>query len=65
MSRVTVSEDKSTFCRDKKPFFYLADTIWSAFTNITEDEWIYYLKRRKEQGAVSYTHLTLPTIYSV
>lgn len=50
MSRVTVSEDKSTFCRDKKPFFYLADTIWSAFTNITEDEWIYYLKRRKEQG---------------
>ena len=48
MSRVTVSEDKSTFCRDKKPFFYLADTIWSAFTNITEDEWIYYLKRRKD-----------------
>lgn len=50
MNRVTVSEDKSTFCRDKKPFFYLADTIWSAFTNITGDEWIYYLKRRKEQG---------------
>ena len=50
MNRVTVSEDKSTFCRDKNPFFYLADTIWSAFTNITGDEWIYYLKRRKEQG---------------
>lgn len=50
MSSVTVSKDKSTFCRDKEPFFYLADTIWSAFTNITEDEWIYYLKRRKEQG---------------
>ena len=50
MSRVTVSEDKSTFCRDKKPFFYLADTIWSAFTNITEDEWIYYLKRRQRAG---------------
>lgn len=50
MSRLTVNSDQSTFLLDGKPFFYLADTVWSAFTNITEEEWLYYLKRRKEQG---------------
>lgn len=60
MSRVTVNEDQSTFLRDGKPFFYLADTIWSAFTNVTEDEWIYYLKRRKEQGFTVLQINTLP-----
>lgn len=60
MSRVTVHKDQSTFCRDGKPFFYLADTIWSAFTNVTEDEWMYYLKRRKEQGFTVLQINTLP-----
>lgn len=36
--------------KDGVPFFYLADTCWSAFTSIKEDEWFYYLKKRKEQG---------------
>lgn len=31
-------------------FFYLADTVWSAFTNIDLTDWAYYLKVRKEQG---------------
>lgn len=50
MGRLTVNENQTNFLLDGKPFFYLADTIWSAFTNITEDEWRYYLRRRKEQG---------------
>lgn len=45
-----ISENKKTLLKDGKPFFYLADTCWSAFTNITDDEWDYYLYKRKVQG---------------
>lgn len=36
--------------KDGKHFFYLADTCWSAFTNIEDDEWVYYLNLRRQQG---------------
>nr|WP_236674673.1 DUF4038 domain-containing protein [Enterococcus sp. BWR-S5] len=36
--------------REGEHFFYLADTCWSAFTSIKEDEWVRYLKKRKAQG---------------
>lgn len=45
-----ISENQRTFERDGKPFFYLADTCWSAFTNIQEEEWEYYLELRRKQG---------------
>lgn len=45
-----IAENKKTLLRDGNPFFYLADTCWSAFTNITDDEWDYYLYKRKVQG---------------
>lgn len=38
------------FYLNDSPFFYLADTCWSAFTNITESDWRYYLDTRKAQG---------------
>lgn len=47
---LTIAENKRTFEKDGKPFFYLADTCWSAFTNITMEEWDYYLSLRKMQG---------------
>ncbi|WP_054638893.1 apiosidase-like domain-containing protein [Lactococcus fujiensis] len=50
MSNITISKNKRTLLKDNKPFFYLADTCWSAFTNIDEKEWISYLSRRKKQG---------------
>ena len=50
MSRLTISKDQRHLCRDGRAFFWLADTIWSAFTNITLDDWAYYLKKRKKQG---------------
>lgn len=50
MSGLTISEDHRHLCKDGVPFFWLADTIWSAFTNITLDDWKYYLKKRKSQG---------------
>ena len=50
MYNIKISESKDYFLKNEKPFFYLADTIWSAFTNVTEDEWIEYLKFRSNQG---------------
>lgn len=50
MSKLTVSADQRHLELDGKPFFWLADTIWSAFTNITLDDWRFYLKQRREQG---------------
>lgn len=42
--------DKNHFQKNGEHFFYLADTCWSAFTNITEQDWEYYLQYRKRQG---------------
>ena len=47
---LTISKNQRSFEQDGTPFFYLADTCWSAFTNIAEDEWEFYLKKRKQQG---------------
>lgn len=49
MSKVTISKDKSFFLRDEEKFFFLADTCWSAFTNISFSEWEEYLDYRKYQ----------------
>ncbi|MGT2666645.1 apiosidase-like domain-containing protein [Streptococcus rifensis] len=45
-----ISTDKRSFVKDGKPYFYLADTCWSAFTNATEEDWAYYVDYRKRQG---------------
>lgn len=45
-----ISDNKKNILKDGKPFFYLADTCWSAFTNITDEEWDFYLYKRKAQG---------------
>lgn len=60
MGRLEVDKNKSNFLLDGKPFFYLGDTIWSAFTNITMEEWEYYLRRRKEQGFTVLQINTMP-----
>ena len=49
MSYLSISKNKLGFEKQGKPFLYFADTIWSAFTNVTEQEWEYYLKKRKQQ----------------
>lgn len=36
--------------KDGKRFFYLADTLWSAFTNLDMADWRFYLDTRKAQG---------------
>lgn len=59
-SMIQVCANQRTLERDGQPFFWLADTCWSAFTNITEDEWIRYLDLRKEQGINVLQINTLP-----
>ena len=41
-----ISKNKQTLLKDGKTFFYLADTCWSAFTNISDEEWDYYLYKK-------------------
>lgn len=60
MGRLEVNQNKSSFLLDGRPFFYLGDTIWSAFTNVTMEEWEYYLQKRKEQGFTVLQINTLP-----
>jgi len=50
MTYLTVNEQGGYFEKNGKPFFLLADTIWSAFTNLSEKEWSEYLSVRKKQG---------------
>jgi hypothetical protein len=45
-----ISIKNNYFKREGKGFFYLADTIWSAFTNTSLEEWEEYLDYRKMQG---------------
>lgn len=60
MQPLKVSEDKTYFLRDEKSFFWLGDTCWSAFTNISDEEWLEYLKFRAEQGFTVLQINTLP-----
>lgn len=55
-----INKDQNGFLKDGKPFFYLADTVWSAFTNVKEDEWEYYLNLRKAQGFNTLQINTMP-----
>lgn len=50
MSTIRVSQTKERLERDGKPWFYFADTIWSAFSNVSDDEWQEYLQYRSLQG---------------
>lgn len=50
MKKLTVSETRDYLKLDGKKFFYLADTVWSAFTNASLDEWEEYLEYRRKQG---------------
>ena len=50
MGKLTVAESQDRFLLDGRPFFYLADTAWAAFANLSLDEWARYLKVRRLQG---------------
>ena len=45
-----VSETKDCLLKDERPFFYLADTVWAAFANLSIERWRQYLRFRRAQG---------------
>lgn len=49
-SSYTAAPTKDRLLKNGKPFFYLADTVWSAFTKAPMDEWEDYLSFRAAQG---------------
>lgn len=50
MTQLQVSSDRHYLLKDNKPFFYLADTAWAAFSNLSLEDWASYLAYRKMQG---------------
>lgn len=50
MIRLAVSNTGNFLTMNHKPFFYLADTVWSVFSNASLDEWEEYLAYRRMQG---------------
>lgn len=48
MNQLTIKN--RTFMKNGKPYFLLADTCWSAFTNIELEDWKYYVQYRCNQG---------------
>ena len=46
MNTLQISSTNDNFIRNGRPFFYLADTVWSALTNASLEEWEYYLNYR-------------------
>lgn len=46
-----------------KPFFYLADTAWMAFPNLSIEEWARYLAYRKRQGFTALQISILPVTH--
>jgi hypothetical protein len=62
MPRVTLDRTVPRFLVDGEPTFLLADTIWSAFSRPTPQEWRSYLRLRRRQGftALNINTLSIP-----
>jgi len=60
---LTVSPDGTHLQRDGAFFPYVADTAWSVFADATEDEWSWYLDRRRSQGFTSVAISILPILH--
>jgi hypothetical protein len=50
MALLSISDTSDYLLKDGKPFFYLADTVWAAFANLSLERWQRYLRFRKAQG---------------
>lgn len=61
MGKLTIAKTKDRFLYNSSPFFYLADTAWTALYNPNFKEWEEYLEYRSMQGfnALQMTLLTL------
>jgi len=62
---ISVSPSGTTFQREGRPFFYLADTVWAAFSNAPMDEWRAYLAYRRRQGFTALQISVLPIVHDM
>lgn len=60
LGTLSINASGTGFELEGRPWFWLADTCWSAFTSITLEDWDYYLARRAEQGINVLQVNTLP-----
>ena len=63
MARLAVSATQDYLVQDGKPFFYLADTAWMAFSNLPLADWPRYLAYRKRQGFTALQISILPVTH--
>ena len=61
MAVIQVDQSKQILLRNKKPYFYLADTVWMAFQKLSVEEWKNYLRLRSRQGFNAVQVSVLPT----
>lgn len=61
-ARFAVAASRDHFVVDGNPTFYLADSVWNAFSNATLDEWAEYLAFRRAQrfNAIQISVLPIP-----
>ena len=62
MENLHISSNKKYLMKGDKPFFWLGDTAWMLFTNISYDEAYTYLKNRADKG---FNVIQAVLIYSV
>ena len=60
MGKLVLAPNGRHFLRDGRAFFYLADTVWATFSNVTLEEWARYLAVRRLQGFTSLQISILP-----
>ena len=58
-----LSSSQGRFSVDGEKVFLLADTVWSALGDATEDEWSFYLQRRSRQGFNAALLSVLPILH--
>ena len=63
MRPLEISENQDYLLKNGKPFFYLADTVWAAFANLSYKQWEAYLKYRKAQGFNALQISILPIVH--
>jgi hypothetical protein len=63
LAKLTVAPTRDRLLRDGRPFFYLADTAWMAFSNLDWEDWIEYLDRRRVQGFNALQISILPILH--
>ncbi len=61
-ARIAISPDGRALTRAGQPWLLVADTIWSAFTNVPEPEWAPYVSHRAAQGFSSLLISVLPIL---